>query len=279
MKAINRDFVSNVLKPRAKATHKYDYGKAGFVSGSKGMAGACVLNMQAAYRVGVGLVKALVPESIYPIVEMGCLEAITVPFDEKNFKITLLQKEILDDVDVVASGSGSANCSRYTELLSYLLMHCDVPLVLDAEGINQLNEEALLNHKQPLILTPHHGEFERLIQREIDKPAKLAKEFALNYHVYLVLKSHQTLIATPDGKIYVNTTGNPGMATAGSGDVLAGMIAGLLAQSQDIIGAICAAVYLHGLAGDLAASELGEMSVMASDINDFIAAAILNVRV
>jgi hydroxyethylthiazole kinase-like uncharacterized protein yjeF len=262
--------VKNVLRKRSRNSHKGTYGKVGFVSGSKGMAGACVLNLNAALRSGSGLVKAFIPDEIYPVVEAMSLEAITCTFDAKDKLFDKLQKEIIDYSDAVATGSGCTNIDYYDVILDYLLKNCKQALVIDAEGINKLNLKDLKGHKEPVVLTPHYGEMAKLtgVDTEWLKTDIIEKSrsFSTEYRVYLVLKGPRTLISCPEGQVFINTTGNPGMATAGSGDVLTGIVASFIGQGIEIKSALRAAVYIHGAAGDLGAESIGRHSLKAGDL-------------
>lgn len=273
--------VKNVLKKRKRNSHKGTYGKVGFVTGSKGMAGACVLNLNASLRCGSGLVKAFIPDEIYPVVESMSLESITSTYDANNIPFEKLQQEIIDYSDVVATGSGCANISSYVDILYYLLNNCTKPLVIDAEGINRLNLKDLKSYKQHIILTPHYGEMAKLLNRDIDYVrsdiVKKTEKFSKEYNVYLILKGARTIIAYPDGEVFINTKGNPGMATAGSGDVLTGVVASLIGQGAEIKDALKAAVYVHGLAGDIAAVHIGEYSITAYDIIKYLPNAIMEI--
>lgn len=270
--------LKNILKKRSRNSHKGTYGKVGFVSGSRGMAGAAVLNLNAALRCGSGLVKAFIPDEIYSVVESMSLEAITCPYDANNISFDKLQQEIIDYSDVVATGSGCSNISKYGDILTYLLDNCTKPLVIDAEGINKLSLNDLENHKQPLILTPHYGEMARLLNKDLDyirnDIIEKSKEFSSKYKVFLVLKGARTIVSCPDRQVFINTSGNPGMATAGSGDVLTGCIASLIGQGIEIKKALRAAVYLHGLAGDIGIKDIGEYSLIASDLIKYLPNAI-----
>lgn len=274
--------IKNILHKRSRNSHKGSYGKVGIVSGSKGMAGAAVLNLNAALRCGSGLVKAFIPEEIYSVVESMSIEAITCTYDERRVSFNKLQEEIIDYYDVVATGSGCANLYNYEDILNYLLDNCTKPLVIDAEGINKLNLDILVKHKQPIILTPHYGEMAKLLNKDIDyiqtDIIKKASDFSKEYKVYLVLKGARTIIACPDGEVYINTTGNPGMATAGSGDVLTGIIASLIGQGIEMKNALRTAVYLHGLAGDIGVKYVGEYSLIASDLIKYLPEAIKNIN-
>lgn len=275
------DDVKNIIKKRSRNSHKGTYGKVGIVSGSKGMAGAAVLNLNAALRCGSGLVKAFIPDEIYAVVESMSLEAITYTYDANNFSNEKLQQEIIDYSDVVATGSGCANATDYVDILNYLFNSCVQPLVIDAEGINQLNLNDLKKHEHPIILTPHYGEMAKLLKKDIDCIRKdiieKSADFSLEYNLYLVLKGARTIIACPDGQVFINTTGNPGMATAGSGDVLTGIIASLIGQGIEIKNALRTAVYLHGLAGDIGVKFMGEYSLTASDLIKYLPNAIIKI--
>lgn len=274
--------MSNILKKRSRDSHKGTYGRVGFLSGSKGMAGAAVLNCNAALRSGSGLVKGCITEVIYNVVEVMSIEAITYPFDEHNISYDELEKELILFSDVIATGSGCTNLRNYREILEFLIENTEKPLVIDAEGINMLDLNKLRNHRQKIILTPHYGEMARLIKKDIEyvreNIIERASDFANMYDVYLVLKGARTLIACPDGNVYINTTGNPGMATAGSGDVLTGIIASFIGQKIEITNAIRAAVYIHGLAGDIGSSIVGEYSLIAGDIIKYLPEAIKNCK-
>lgn len=262
--------VRKILKKRERDSHKGTYGRVGVLSGSKGMAGAAVLNCNAALRSGSGLVKACVPEAIYSIVESMAIEAITYAYNEEGIQFDELDRELIQFSDVIATGSGCANMKRYGELLKFLAENSQKPLVIDAEGINLLTPNILENHRQVMVLTPHYGEMARMIKKDAsylrEDIINKAAEFADKYNVYLVLKGARTVIACPKGNCYINTTGNPGMATAGSGDVLTGIIAAFIGQKIEIKDALRAAVYMHGLAGDIGSSFVGEYSLIAGDI-------------
>ncbi len=278
---VELDDVKDIIKKRSRNSHKGTYGKVGFVSGSKGMAGAAVLNINAALRCGSGLVKAFIPDEIYYVVESMCLEAITCTYDVNNFSFENLRKEIIDYSDVVATGSGCSNIIYYADILKYLINNCRKPLVIDAEGINKLDLNDIINCTQPVILTPHYGEMAGLLKKDVDcvrtDIVSRSADFSRKYRAYLVLKGARTVIACPDGQVYINTTGNPGMATAGSGDVLTGIITSLIGQKIDIKNAIITAVYLHGLAGDIGVKYKGEYSLTAGDIINHLQDSIIEI--
>lgn len=266
--------IKDIIKKRNRDSHKGTYGKIGFLSGSKGMAGASVLNLNAALRSGAGLVKAYITESIYYVVEAMSIEAITHTFDENNINFDDIKKELIDYSDVIGTGSGCANLNHYKDILNYLLVNFNKPIVIDAEGINLLEYNRIKGHKQDIILTPHFGEMARLLKKDVnylrDNIIEKAIEFSNNFDVYLVLKGPRTVISCPNGNVYINTTGNPGMATAGSGDVLTGIITSFIGQKLNVVDALRSAVFIHGLAGDIGVQHLGEYSLVASDIIKFL---------
>ncbi len=268
------DDVKNFIKKRNRDSHKGTYGRVGFLSGSKGMAGAAVLNLNAALRSGSGLVKGCVTDSIYGIVESMSLESLTYPFDEYNLLLDDLNRELIQFSDVIATGSGCTNIMIYKNILKFIIENAKQPLVIDAEGINQLNLEMLKNHKQNIVLTPHYGEFANLLKQDVayvrTDIIKKATEFTNKYNIYLILKGARTVVSCPNGNSYINTTGNPGMATAGSGDVLTGIVASFIGQKINFTNALRLSVYLHGLAGDIGSSHVGEYSLTAGDIIKYL---------
>ena len=274
------------LPERKPSTHKGDYGRCYIVSGSMGYTGAPVLCARAASKMGAGLVFLGVPERIYDIVASKLIEEMPYPLsNDKQGRLTAnAASEILrknSECDVCLLGPGLGQSDEVKELVMSILPMTKTPIVLDADGINALSEDSLFINKAagPLILTPHHGEFVRLVGH-VPSGEKLrsARSFAKQHNCYLVLKDHRTIMAMPDGTAYINTTGGPAMAKGGSGDVLAGMIAALIAQRLPIKDAIIAAVFLHGYAGDLCAEEYGDYSVSASNIIDMIPKAIQSVQ-
>jgi len=273
--------VKKIITKRKRDSHKGTYGKVGILSGSKGMAGAAVLNLNAALRSGAGLVKGFIPNSIYSIVESMSIEAITHPFNEEKLYFEEIYKELIDFSDVIATGSGCANLFNYSKILNCLLDESKSPIVIDAEGINVLNLDRLKNHKQNIVLTPHYGEMARLINKDVkslrENIISTVRKFAEEYNVYLVLKGARTVICNPNGNVFINTTGNPGMATAGSGDVLTGIIASFIGQKIELTNALKAAVFIHGMAGDIGSDQVGEYSLIASDIINFLPEAFKNI--
>ncbi|KXG74457.1 bifunctional ADP-dependent NAD(P)H-hydrate dehydratase/NAD(P)H-hydrate epimerase [Thermotalea metallivorans] len=274
---ITADMVQAILPQRRKDTHKGNYGKAYIVAGSTGMTGAAMLTCEAVLRSGAGLLKVAIPQSLNNIMEVRLTEAITVPLPELKkgvVGISDIEKIIktMQESDVIAVGPGSGQTRELEEVLRNIFEAATIPIVLDADALNALahRQEILKLIKSAAVLTPHTGEMSRLTNIPVEEinrnRIQIALEFAKKWNVILILKGARTIVASPDGKVFVNTTGNPGMATAGSGDVLTGIVTGLLAQGIQPIKAAIAAVYLHGVAGDRAAARLGEYGLIAGDI-------------
>ena len=262
------------LARRAADSNKGNYGKILVLAGSRGMSGAAVLCGSGALRGGAGLVTVAVPEEVLPVVAPGNPCYLTAPLpQDKDGKLASLARilELAQANDVAAVGPGLGRSADITKLIASLLSNIRIPLVLDADGINALAEQtdSLKGHKAPIILTPHPGEFARLLGCDVPivqgRRQELAAEFAQKYDVVVVLKGHGTVV-TDGRRVFVNQTGNPGMATGGTGDVLTGLIAALLGQGLEPFEAAQLGVHLHGLAGDLAQLELGDASMIASDL-------------
>lgn len=273
------------IAKRQEDTHKGDYGRVLVIAGSLGMSGAAYLCSQAAMISGCGLVELAAPKSINTILETKTTEVITYPQEETkegtlNIKAFDSLMQLSQKADVVAIGCGLKNHTQVKNLVKKLIKNLDLPLVIDADAINSIadNVSLLKEAKRDIIITPHPGEMARLIKANTNavrsERIKLAKRFSLKYNVITVLKGHQTVVVDKVGDEYVNTTGNPGMATAGAGDVLTGMIASFIAQGLKPFGAAKLGVYLHGLSGDIAASRKGQVSLIASDILECIPKAI-----
>lgn len=259
------------LPRRPRDAHKGDFGKLFILAGSEGYTGAPVLAARAALRTGAGLVYLGVPRDIYPIIAVKCDEAMPFPLPEDYH--TILEKARSCDAAVIGPGLGRA--PEAERLVLSLLSDLTIPVVLDADGINALAGHIdILDKRSALtVLTPHEGEFARLTGCELPVRDRVtaARDFAQQHGCVLVLKGHGTVTAAPDGSAYINTTGGPGMAKGGSGDVLAGMIAALLGQKHlgDNIPELTAqAVFFHGAAGDLCARKLGEYAMLPTDLID-----------
>ena len=258
---------------RRRESHKGDYGKVLLLCGSEGLTGAARLAAKAALRTGSGLVYLGVPEKIYPIIAAGAGSEIVFPLpcDEAGrFCMAALPaiEQRLAGMDAVLLGPGLGRSEALTQLVWAVLGLCRVPLVLDADGINAIagHIDNLRGCACPVILTPHDGEFARMGgDANADDRTASAMQMALRAQAVVLLKGSRTIIT--DGlNTYVNHTGNPGMATGGSGDVLAGMIVSLLGQHIMPLEAAAAAAYLHGAAGDLAAKTLGEYGMVPEDL-------------
>jgi len=274
-----------IFPPRKRAAHKGSFGHAGIIAGSSGKTGAAAMAALGALRAGAGLVTVSIPEGLHGVLEAKLLEAMTFPVAEtashglaKAAKASLL--EFAAAKTAVAMGPGIGCEAETVGLVQELITEIKQPLVLDADGINALAGHAhiLRRAQAPVILTPHPGEMARLLGTSAGDVQKdrlgVAGGFAREFNVRVVLKGAGTVIAAPDGALAVNPTGNPGMATGGTGDVLTGMIAGFLAQGLSPWDAACAGTYLHGLAGDLAAARRGEIGMIARDLVDAIPEAI-----
>jgi ADP-dependent NAD(P)H-hydrate dehydratase / NAD(P)H-hydrate epimerase len=266
---------------RKPDVHKGDFGHLMIVAGSPGKAGAAVMAAKSSLRTGTGLVSVATPNGIVPIIQSQIFEAMCVPAAESMEGTLGIGSEIellsaAEKMTAVAIGPGLSTHFETAQVVRNLVPRISVPLVIDADGLNALVgfTDLLKEARVPLILTPHPGEMGRLLSLsgadvQNDRIA-IASGFAKKYRVTLVLKGAGTVIATPHGEVFINSTGNPGMASGGTGDVLTGMIGGLLAQGKTAAEAACLGVYLHGLAGDLAAQEKGEASLIAGDLIDKI---------
>lgn len=261
---------------RKRNSHKGSYGTALIIAGSYGMAGAAMLSSKAALRSGLGIAKCVLCESIYPAFTAYLPEAVCIP--TKQTKNGTLNNRFLDikklcyNADAILFGCGVRTDNSTKKILKNIIKQSKIPTVIDADGINCLSQniELLKESKAPIILTPHPAEMARLCNTTVNyvehNRLTIAQNFAKNNNCTVILKGANTVTAFADGKIFVNTCGNSGMATGGSGDVLAGIIVSLLAQGFDIQFAVNAAVYLHSHAGDKAALKRGMHAILPSDI-------------
>lgn len=276
-KEINLSDVKAILKPRNPQSNKGDYGKLLCLCGSEGMAGAAIMSAKAALRCGVGIVNVALPSPIYPIVASQVAESIFTLLDYfLSGEIAPTSREALLKAFSAASacliGCGLGNNRITSAIVCDLISNSKIPLIIDADGINILagNINILKGIRIPIVLTPHPGEMARLLNTTVEDVQQnrfaYAKRFAQQYHVILVLKGAGTLIAEPNGTVRLNTTGNAGMAKAGSGDVLAGMIASFVAQGVEPALAAAGAVNLHGKAGDRCATELSKCAMLPTDL-------------
>lgn len=259
--------VKEFLLPRKKYAHKGNYGHALLLAGSFGKMGAAVLSSKACLRAGVGLLTTHIPKCGMNILQTAIPEAMCSVSDENDF-ITDLPN--LENYNVIGVGPGIGTNKQTQNVLKLLIQNTKIPLVLDADALNILSENKtwLAFLPENSTLTPHPKEFERLVGKwhNDEERLKLQVEFSIKNKVIVVLKGAHTSISMPNGKTYFNSSGNPGMATAGAGDVLTGIITSLLAQGYSPENASIMGVYLHGVAGDVAAENLGEEALIASDI-------------
>jgi NAD(P)H-hydrate epimerase len=264
------------ITPRAADSHKGDFGRVLVIAGSRGKTGAAHLAAMGALRSGAGLVTVATPESCLPIVAAMAPEYMTEPLPESgDGSITVAALEGVLDLthDVIVCGPGLGRTEAVRGFVQGLVDRATVPLVLDADAITVFAEDSSSlagREERDVIITPHPGEMARLIGATIEdvqaNRIEVATDFATTRRVYVVLKGHRTLIATPEGRVFINPTGNAGMATGGTGDVLAGMIGAWLGQLLDAEAACRLAVFLHGLAGDIAESAEGQISMTATDL-------------
>jgi len=287
---ITKDQVRDILPKRAPDSYKGDCGRAVLIAGSTGMIGAACLSAESSLRAGAGMAILGIPKSLIHIFEIKLTEVMTRPLPDVAKKGVLALrglgeiKQLLKWGNCLALGPGIGQHFETVELVKRLVQQIEFPMVIDADGLNSIAKDVsiLKNRKAPLILTPHIGEFSRLNKIPIEEIAKdrikYAREFAREYNCVLVFKGAPSIIAEPEGQLYINPTGNAGMATAGSGDVLTGIIVGLLAQGLSTLNSAICGVYVHGLAGDLACVEKGEMGMIASDIMNKVPEAILQIN-
>ncbi|UCH23742.1 MAG: NAD(P)H-hydrate dehydratase [Deltaproteobacteria bacterium] len=279
------DLVRSVYEPRLPDIHKGNTGHLLVVSGSPGKTGAAAMTAMSAMRAGAGLVTLGIPRSLNPVLESQVIEAMTWPLpetldgglDEASFDQIMT---LLADKKCLAIGPGIGQAEETKKLVQRLVEKTPVTVVMDADGINNLagNVEILKRCKVAIILTPHPGEMARLIHstpREIQKDrVACARNFAVTYNVHLVLKGARTVIAHPDGRVFINSTGNSGMASGGMGDVLTGVIAGFVSQGYSPESAAHIGVYLHGAAADTLAERIAPFGYLATEVMNAIPAEI-----
>lgn len=277
MKILDQKLIKSYIKPRERDCNKGDFGKLLIVSSCACMSGALQIATKAALRCGVGLCTAAsVDDALLPL-RISTPEAITLPLPStKDGKISKKAADIILDYakgcTALVLGCGLSVCEDTEILLEELFKKLEIPTVLDADGINiaARNINILRNTSTPLILTPHLKEMSRLIAMDTpeikENKIEVAKEFAHSYNCTLVLKDFESVIANPDGEIFLNTAGHPCMAKGGSGDMLAGMIGAFLAQGFSLKEAANAGVYLHAKAGEICGKKMGDLSVLATDM-------------
>lgn len=265
------DSVLKLLPDRKAESHKGDYGKILLICGSKGYTGAAALAAMGALRSGSGLVYLSVPESVYSILASKLWESIVIPLPDHDGHIAVnainFISQILPNIDAVLIGPGLGRSSETEDVVRFVLTEFSGPVVLDADGINAMinHKDILRGRKYPTIITPHEGEFTRfggLLQNgRLFGAVELAKQTGS----IVVLKGHETVI-TDGTSCYINTTGNPGMAVGGSGDVLAGIIVSLIGQGLNPLDAAACGVWLHGASGDICADEIGQYGMLPTDM-------------
>ncbi len=286
MKETDRLLFNKAVFNRPDDSNKGTLGSLLCICGSYGMAGAAIMAGKAALRCGIGLLKIAVPKSIYPVCATNILESVYYPLEETSngvisSKNTDFLLEMCEKSSAVVIGCGLSVCDDTKNLVQSVITNCEKPLVIDADALNCIcnKPEILKNLKAPAIITPHPGEMARLLHstpKTVNSNREnTAIDFAKKFGLVTVLKGAGTIIASPDGEVYINHTGNSGMATGGSGDVLSGIIGSLLAQGAAPINAAAAGVFLHGTIGDLAAEKLGKISMLPTDMIDMIPTAYL----
>jgi hydroxyethylthiazole kinase-like uncharacterized protein yjeF len=279
---VDKEFASGLIKQRKKTAHKGSNGHCLIIAGSCGKSGAAAMTANSAMRSGAGLVTLAVPCSIHPVIELKTTEAMTVPLEETPggavaFKSLETIRRLLEGKDALAIGPGLGLHDETKATVRTIVESAEVPLVLDADALNSVAEEVscLKTSTSPaLTLTPHPGEMARLTGvsiAEIESDRIMAAgNFAKTYECFLLLKGARTVIAAPDGRLAVIGSGNAGMASGGMGDVLTGVIAALLGQGYEPFEASCLGAFCHGLAGDMAAEEKGELGMIATDVQEML---------
>lgn len=263
------------LPQRQRKAHKGNFGRVSILAGSVGYTGAPIFAANGAVRSGAGLVFLGVPEEIWAVTAVRCAEAMPYPLPRQEGEV--LARLCASDAVLVGPGFGMAPETQ--ELVRGLTAKLALPLVLDADGLNALagHLELLDGRSAPTVLTPHEGEFARLTGQSLPLADRTfaAQTFARQHGCTVVLKGHETVTAAPDGRVWINGSGNPGMAKGGSGDVLAGMILSLVGQGFPVPESAAMAVWMHGRAGDLAAEQLGEYAMTPTDLLTYLPRAIM----
>lgn len=272
---LSREKIQALIQPRPLHSHKGTFGHAGLVCGSKGMMGAAVLATSACLRSGAGLTTAMVPDNRYSILQTTCPEAMCVTIGKEE--IDALPE--LGKYSAIGIGPGIGQSKATEKVLLELISSANVPLIIDADALNLLSEAELAKLPKNSIITPHPKEFERLFgtSKNSHDRLDLLRLKSIQHNVIILLKGHHSCIALPNGNLYFNTTGNPGMAKGGSGDVLTGFLTGLLARGYTSEDAAMLACYVHGFSGDLCANEIGMEGMTAGDLISFLPAAIQEV--
>ncbi|MEE8185572.1 MAG: NAD(P)H-hydrate dehydratase, partial [Thermodesulfobacteriota bacterium] len=273
---VDGKMISNILKPRVRDCHKGSFGHVLVLAGSPGKTGAAYMTAMGALRAGAGLVTLGIPESLNMIMEIKTTEIMTSPLPETPSK-TLGENsynainDLMKGKAALVLGPGLGVNRQARELVFRVIENSTIPILIDADGLNIIggHTDILKRAKAPLIITPHPGEMARLIGIDVKSVQSdrvgYASEFAMRHNVITILKGAGTITARPDGSTYINTSGNPGMATAGTGDILSGIITGFIGQGYNTLNASVAGIYIHGIAGDIVAEKLGEAGMVATD--------------
>ena len=276
---VTREDVASIMPIRNTFDHKGTFGHALLICGGYGKVGAAILAARACLRAGVGKLTVHIPKYAYQVMQLAVPEAMT-EIDNHDYWFTSCEEKTSYEAIGIGCGIGTKHFTA--QGLKDLIENSERPLVLDADALNILSQNKIwLNHLPAhSVLTPHPGEYTRLFGEYLNSFDRLEnqRQFSVDYNMFIVYKQAYTCITTPAGSAFFNSTGNPGMGTAGAGDVLTGMITGLVAQGIPVQDAVITAVYLHGLAGDLAAEKFGQQSLIASDIIDHIGAAICKTK-
>jgi len=281
---LTRESMREMIHPREADSHKGDYGRVLIIAGSRGKTGAAHLAAVGALRSGAGLVSVATPSGVQPVVAAMGAEYMTIALQETDGRVVSdAVDQILElEQDVIAAGPGLGTGPGVTAFIEALIERSEAPLVLDADALNALagqTERLRTGGTRQIVITPHPGEMARLARMSVEDVQAgrlhVARDFAVAHQIYVVLKGYRTLIATPDGKVFINPLGNPGMATGGTGDVLTGVVSGWLAQLLDAEAACKLGVYLHALAGDLAEADEGEVAMTAADLAAHLGDAVL----
>jgi NAD(P)H-hydrate epimerase len=285
LELLTREQMREIVPVRVPDSHKGDFGRVLIVAGSPGRTGAAHLTALGALRSGAGLVTVATPRSCLPIVASMAPEYMTEPLEETSsgtVDFSAVDRVLEIKADIIAVGPGLGQGPSTAAFVQALVERSGVPIVLDADALNAFagDPERLMGREEvAVVITPHPGEMARLMNTSIEAVqhdrVRTAREFAAAHRLHVVLKGHRTVIAGPDGRTFVNLTGNSGMATGGTGDLLTGMIAAWLAQLLDAEAACKLAVYVHGTAGDLAEADEGEVSLVAGDVAARLGDAIL----
>ncbi len=278
---ISQESAARLLPPRPADAHKSSCGKVFILAGSVGYSGAAILSSRAAMRSGCGICCLGAPRSLNQVLESSLPEVITRPLPETEAMTIGLEAEeqisaVMERSDVLAMGPGLGSHPETAALVRKLILTSNKPMVIDADALNSIGGEVSMlgDRRAPAVLTPHPGELSRLTGKTVHEilsdPLSVIRDISFKQKVVVVLKLHRTLISCPDASVFINTTGNPGMASAGTGDVLTGMIASFLSRKMSPEDAAKLGVFLHGLSGDIAAGELGEEALIAGDLIEYL---------